>query len=321
MMTLSFPTLRGTAAVEELQKALNALSATTGNTALKVHVDGSMGPQTVNATMMAVSIVAGSLDPSIQAALTILQMAIATGDQNKAERTIEAHASAITNGIRAYIAAKVVQAASGGQTTVKPSTQTVGPLKLSWQSVLTKYAGSGQATGQGTLIFAFDPKARVYRIAQPIGVSGRAAYVEVGTSTAKPTTGTEVPFKQYMVALGVLPWYQTWWGMSLIGVGLVGVVGGAVTMMKKRSSKQLTGLGSTRRHGTSKTPILMKKLKAAQFPLSVDRKFGNQNIAKFNNTRELLKNIHALYSNHPGKLKVFDANDKWIADYENGWIH
>ncbi len=251
MITLSYAGLRGqglagNAAVEQLQTALNALAKTTGNTSLQVHVDGSMGPQTVSATVTALGTIAGSLDPSIQAIMTVLPFLVSTGDENKAEKTITEHASAITAGILGYIAAKGIQAANG-PTTVNQGTGVFKSLNLRFPQILATYAGNAPQTSPkaaaagNSLIYAFDSKINLYRLAMPIGVSGKAAYAEVGTSANKPTVGTEVPLKQFLVALGILPWYETWWGMSVIGVGLVGALGGAFVLMKRKVPKQFQG--------------------------------------------------------------------------------
>lgn len=237
--------LAGVSEVKNLQEALNLLAISIGQPGMTVTVDGAVGPQTITATINAVTVVGGSLDTATQIAI----IAIATTSTAKQKELINKYASTIASAIKAYIAGKAVS------NVVSPGSS---PNKLvrAWEKAgialnlfpdkrqiadKVSNATSFQTMPQGT-IHAFDSSIGMYRVAQPLQViAGKiATHFEVGTSAQAPAGSVEVSIDDYLAAIrgNLTSWYQTWWGKSLLGVGIAGGLVLFFKFLKNRTPKQ-----------------------------------------------------------------------------------
>lgn len=234
--------------VEALQRALNALAITTGNTSFQVTVDGLIGPMTTAAALSAIGVVANYITNNnvVRVALVGLPIYYAT-NPTSVQNTLKQYASELSKAILGYIAAKV---ATGTVPPAPPSTSTTlpgGGLVWNATSISPSQNPSPDAAPSKT-VYAYDTKKAVFRIATPIGVAAPTpapTHVEVGTSATAPTNATQVPLPIYLILIGQTPWYKTWWGMAMIGVGSVGVIAGTYYFVTrdKNSMPRLTSGG------------------------------------------------------------------------------
>lgn len=232
--------------VEALQRALNALAITTGNTSFQVTVDGLIGPMTTAAALGAIGVVANYITSNnvVRVALVGLPIYYAT-NPTSVQNTLKQYASELSKAILGYIAAKV---ATGSVPPAPTPAAATFPGGLVWNATSigptpspSPGPGPGPSPEPSKVVYAYDAKKAVFRIATPIGVAAPApapTHVEVGTSATAPGNATQVPLPVYLILIGQTPWYKTWWGMTLIGVGSVGMVAGTYYFVTRGTSSQ-----------------------------------------------------------------------------------
>jgi hypothetical protein len=239
--------------VEMLQRALNTLATTTGNASYQVAVDGIVGPVTMTASIAATNLVANYISSDIAKYAIIGAMIYATTDPAKVQAVIKSNASELAKAILAYIAAKAVTGSGSGTTST--STGTKNPRVVLDPRIFATVTSTSPTTSTPesppitatSKIFAYDKKARVYRIAVATAqMQGEApAFTEVGVSATKPTDATEVRYYDYLVATGTLPWYRKWWGITILGVGATAAVVGTIAVVRSKKSGGVHGLLGT----------------------------------------------------------------------------
>lgn len=208
--------LGGSAIVERLQTSLIGYSQATGQAnANPGKADGIVGPATVNAVAAVLPAVASTMSGSTGALLQVALTAASFSSTAMAEakKRVEQYAPQLTTAVE-LAKVRVV-----GANNTNSANVTIPNLDLN---------------PSGGAIYAYDVKVGGYRMAKPIGVSGLGAptYIETGISKVLPTAGSQVTLHTFQVVTGTLPWYETWWGLTSIGVGVLSI--GIVTLMAIR---------------------------------------------------------------------------------------
>lgn len=175
--------LRGSSAVENLQRALKAYAQTSGNVmADPGSVDGVIGSKTMTAVQAVLPVIAGKINRTLASALQIA-LPLAAMDPATMERSkqlVEQLAPEMTVALLALTA----------QTVVSPPTAPTSP-----------------ATGIRK-IPGIDPRF----------LNFQNQTVVPGASPVMPPAATP---DGYPAPMPFGPWYKTWWGLSVIGIGAV----------------------------------------------------------------------------------------------------
>jgi hypothetical protein len=238
--------------VEVLQRALNTLAITTGDARYQVAVDGIVGPVTMTASIAATNLVANYISSDIAKYAIIGAMIYATTDPTKVQTVIKSNASELSKAILAYIAAKAITGSGSGTTATGTGTKSPRVVldPRIFATVTSTTPGTAPTPTPGappvavSKIFAYDKRARMYRVAQQTSqLQGEPAlFTEVGVSATKPTDATEVRYYDYLVATGTLPWYRKWWGITILGVGATAAVVGTIAVVRSKKSEGVHGL-------------------------------------------------------------------------------
>lgn len=195
MLILSNATtaLRGSASVENLQRALKGYAQVTGNALLDPGViDGVIGPKTLQAVSAVLPHIVNSINKTLSTALIVTLPLVAAdpGMKDKATRAIEQAAPEMT----AAIIALTVKATTGSAPT---------PPKLPQ--------------------FQFQPIKATF-------ITPNALPSSTGST---PGAGLPVGPDPYGSMMPGDPWYKTWWGMTAIGLGAVSAIVVALSVLRK----------------------------------------------------------------------------------------
>ena len=235
--------------VEALQRALNTLATITGDARYQVTVDGIVGPITMTASIAATNLVLNYISNDIAKYAIVGAMIYAASDPAKVQAVIKSNASELSKAVLAYIAAKAVTGSGSGTTStgtgIKSPRAVLDPRIFATVTSTTPTPPTPGATPVGVnKIFAYDKRARMYRVAQQTAqLQGEPApFTEVGVSATKPADATEVRYYDYLVATGTLPWYRKWWGITILGVGATAAVVGTIAVVRSKKAGGVHGL-------------------------------------------------------------------------------
>jgi hypothetical protein len=234
--------LGGTAAVEQLQQSLKALSQAAGWPAVNPgSATGSVNNQTVSAVTAVIGHLGGKINSTVQKAL---QMALVIASTNTtamaaAKDAIATNASYISNAVRGLAAAYTVS--KKPPAAPKPPLQPSAPFMPLMTAQYAKPAAPVPAAAKSLAIQARSAKTGLWRVAVPeslaAGLGGPAmslgaAYHELPARATMEPGVRVVSESELEKKTGAAPIYKKPWFWAALGGGAL-VLGGGIWFLRR----------------------------------------------------------------------------------------